>query len=185
MPQPILYDDKVINKLGKEAYDAILGQVRSGNIDGQQMADIASQLHPTVRGNHQRRCEKGASSDDYEMRHILSDWVIQELCMLKRETALKRLVMVFEDKNINLKPLARQLKRLNRRSSVFRESLSSLHKSFENEPELISILESVQGSSGKAQNKDFDSIDRLFNEAVHNLESDFAHSLQEAKKAKR
>ena len=142
-----MYDDKVVKRLGKESYDAILDQVRTNHINGHKMADIAVQLHSTVSGNHLKRCERGALSDDHEMRLIFSDWWSKELYTLKREKALNKLVTVFEDNNINLKPLARQLKKLNRRSSVFREGLSSVCKSFENEPELISILESVQKSS--------------------------------------
>ena len=43
MASPIL-DNKVIEKLGKDAYDAILNEVRPANIDAQQMTDIARML---------------------------------------------------------------------------------------------------------------------------------------------
>ena len=110
MASPIL-DNKVIEKLGKDPYDAILNEVRPANIDAQQMTDI-------VGGNHVRR---GAVGDTRGMRYILSDWYTQEMHMMKRENALKNLVRVFEDDNADLKPLASQIKKLARKYKGYQQ----------------------------------------------------------------
>ena len=166
------HDDKVIKKLGQEARDAILKEVRSGAINSDQMRDIAYKLHPTVGGNHKRRSDRGVPSDDREMRRILSDWYPQELYTLQRDAALTKLAAIFESEDVGLKPLGTQIKRLSRQSQVFREGLPSLQDVFVNEPELLSILQSIQGNSGNTKNEGFDSIDRLFKDAVRNLKSD-------------
>ena len=76
------------------------------------MTDIARMLHPTVNGNHVRR---GAVGDMPGMRCILSDWYTQEMQMMKRGNALNKLVRVFEDGDVDLKPLASQIKKYHRR----------------------------------------------------------------------
>jgi len=112
MEQPIK-DSDVKRVLGENAYDAILNNVRSGNINGQKMTDIAAMLHPIVCGNTlRRRRESGAHSDDREMRRVLSDWYDREMFDMTRREALNKLVTVLENDNVDLKPLARDLKEL-------------------------------------------------------------------------
>ena len=72
-----LYDAEVIKHLGREAYDYIVERVKCGVISGQQMKDIAYELHPHIFGNHLRRLESGKGSDEAEFRRILSDWFNQ------------------------------------------------------------------------------------------------------------
>ena len=178
------YEDKVIKKLGQEARDAILKEVRRGAINSDQMRDIAYKLHPTVGGNHKRRSDRGVPSDDREMRHILSDWYPQELYTLQRDAARTRLAAVFESEDVGLKPLGIEMKRLSRQSQVFHESFPSLQDVFVNEPELLSILQNIQGNSGNTKDEGFDSIDRLFKDAVRNLNSDKEFLQSVLKKAK-
>ena len=82
------------------------------------MTDIARMLHPTVNGNHVRR---GAVGDMPGMRCILSDWYTQEMQMMKRGNALNKLVRVFEDGDVDLKPLASQIKKLARKYKGYQQ----------------------------------------------------------------
>ena len=75
-------------------------------------------LHPTVNGNHVRR---GAVGDMPGMRCILSDWYTQEMQMMKRGNALNKLVRVFEDGDVDLKPLASQIKKLARKYKGYQQ----------------------------------------------------------------
>ena len=93
----------------------ILCDVDSGVICDQKMRDIAKGLHPAVKivGNHQRRILGGCKCDAHEMRSILSDWwLFGDLHEIAKEEALQRLVMVFREDPVTLKPLATELAKL-------------------------------------------------------------------------
>ena len=62
------YDNEVIEKIGKKAWDIVLGAVSRGNIDKQIMLDFARQLSSKIGGKHSRR----GKCDEAEMREILS-----------------------------------------------------------------------------------------------------------------
>ena len=109
------YDRDVKEKLGTDAYSLILREVDSGVICHQKMRDIAKGVHPEVKivGNHLRRISDGGKSDSYEMRSILSDWwLFGDLHEISKEEALQRLVMVFREEPVTLKPLATALAKL-------------------------------------------------------------------------
>ena len=111
------YDRDVKEKLGTDAYGLILREVDSGVICHQKMRDIAEGLYPAevkIVGNHQRRISaKGGKSDSHEMRSILSDWwLLGDLHEISKEEALQRLVMVFREEPVMLKPLATALANL-------------------------------------------------------------------------
>ena len=110
------YDRNVKEKLGTDAYRLILHEVDSGVICDQKMRDIAKGLYPAevkIVGNHQRRISGGAKCDAHEMRSILSDWwLLGDLLEISKEEALQRLVMVFREDPVTLKPLATELAKL-------------------------------------------------------------------------
>ena len=110
------YDRNVKEKLGTDAYRLILREVDSGVICDQKMRDIAKGLYPAevkIVGNHQRRILGGCKSDAHEMRSILSDWwLFGDLHEISKEQALQRLVMVFREEPVTLKPLATGLAKL-------------------------------------------------------------------------
>ena len=109
------YDRNVKEKLGTDAYRLILHEVDSGVICDQKMRDIAKGLHPAVKivGNHHRRILGGGKCDAHEMRSILSNWwLFGDLHEIAKEEALQRLVMVFREDPVTLKPLATELAKL-------------------------------------------------------------------------
>ena len=107
-----LYDAEVIKHLGREAYDYIVDRVKCGVISGQQMKDIAYELHPHILGNHLRRLESGKGSDEAEFRRILSDWFNQELYGLQQKTALSRLISILKGPSVSLPAEGKRLKQI-------------------------------------------------------------------------
>merc|ERR1719153_1603566 len=100
-------------KLGKEVVQILLNNVKDGTINAQHMRDFAYKLDPTdlkVGGNHIRRRGEGAKSDEAEMRRILADWYPRELFDMDRNAAVLKMAAIFEDPDIDLPPLAKQLK---------------------------------------------------------------------------
>ena len=79
----------MIQKLGKSTYDDILNQ--AGRINATRMREIACKLHPKVSDRHVKRVESGSCSDVLEMRYILSDWWVYEMCKFNNKAALDRL----------------------------------------------------------------------------------------------
>ena len=101
------YDDEVKGVIGRGPYDAILEAVTNGHIDSQKMEDIARLLDPKIRGSHKKRdgcCEA-------EMRRMLSEWWNLELYNLSTESALEKLVRIFNDETVNMRPLANKIKK--------------------------------------------------------------------------
>jgi len=100
-------------KLGKEVVQILLNNVNDGTINSQRMRDFAYKLDPTdqkVGGNHIRRRGEGAKSDEAEMRRILADWYLRELFDMERNAAVLKLAAIFEDPDIDLPPLAKELR---------------------------------------------------------------------------
>ena len=83
------------------AFSLLCNAAAEDKIDQQKMIDIASQLHKKVGGRHRQRNRSGES----EMRAVISDWYQFELCNMKREDALQKLLAVLEDSSVELKPL--------------------------------------------------------------------------------
>ena len=97
-------------KLG-EGVVTLLYNVTNGTITAQNMKDFAFKLDQKIWANHVRRTrDDGEASDWAEMRRILCDWYNEELFHMDREAAVQKLVKIFMDPDINLHPLATQLK---------------------------------------------------------------------------
>ena len=77
-------------------------------IDEQKMKDISSKLHPTVGGKHRQRKRSG----ECEMRAVISDWYQEEMFDMTRDNALHKLVIILEDPSVELKPLAKEIKKV-------------------------------------------------------------------------
>ena len=108
-----VYDTDVKKLLGKEAYNYILDRVQCGVISARHMRDISDQLHPHIRGNHQRRVESGALSDGAEFRHILGDWFSQGgLCDMDQQAALTRLVSILRGPPVSLPAEGKRLEEI-------------------------------------------------------------------------
>ena len=105
------HDTKVKKKLGKDVRSAILSSAEEAVISANIMQDIAFKLHSSIGGNHKIRVASGDPCDKTEMRHILGDWWDKELFQLTSREALQRLVAIFEDPDVDLRPLASQLKK--------------------------------------------------------------------------
>ena len=109
---------EVEEKLGKEKVKLILDSARNGDISDSQLSSIADKLGRNldgpnvVFGNHRRRMERDRfAASDLLLKSILSDWWdTGELYDLSPEEALSKMVETFQDPDINLRPLAKQLK---------------------------------------------------------------------------
>ena len=104
------HDTEVKQKLGEDVRSAILSSAEDGTISANIMQDIAYKLHRSIGGNHKIRVACGEPCDKTEMRHILGDWWEKELFQLTSREALQRLVAIFEDPDVDLRPLAMQLR---------------------------------------------------------------------------
>ena len=120
------YDEEVGQRLGSDAVELILNDVRSGKMDAQQMKDFAQRLKPaTIGGRHSNRDQV----NDAAMRDILSDWYwLGDLHKMTREQALTELVTILRDPCISMKPLAANLERL-LENKPYRLQLSSVTSS--------------------------------------------------------
>ena len=110
---------EVEGKLGKEAVKVMLDSARNGDISDSQMSSIADKLGRDldganiIIGNHSRRMERDRfAASDTLLKCILSDWWGAELYDLSSEAALSKLVQIFQDPDVALRPLAKQLQSL-------------------------------------------------------------------------
>ena len=109
------YEQFVRRKLGEDVVKLLQDSVTNGTINAQNMKDFAFKLVPSeeqkIGGNHVRRTQDGGEASDWaEMRRILCDWYNEELFDIDRKAAVQKLVNIFMDPDINLHPLATQLK---------------------------------------------------------------------------
>jgi hypothetical protein len=102
-------DEEVREILGEVAWKAILREARKGAILPNKMDDFARMLDQEgkIYGDHARR---GNAWDDNEVRDILADWFDEEMFQMERDTALHKLIDIFEDPSVTLRPLARALR---------------------------------------------------------------------------
>ena len=109
-------EDAVTDILGQEAWDLLLDSVDRYILTGKHQDEIANLLK--VGGQHERRKDdEGAKSDIKEWRKILSDWYglpigLKPLKGMKRKAALMELVRILGHKNVQLHPLAKDLKNI-------------------------------------------------------------------------
>ena len=105
---------EVIGIIGEDTWDLVMDSVRSGRMSSQQIKDTAFCLGKQVGGKHKLRMDAGGKCDDAEMREILSDWYEVDIFSLEgtedaKEKALKKLMSVFENKDITLQFLTFKL----------------------------------------------------------------------------
>ena len=110
------YMPEVEGKLGKEVVKLMLDTSRRGVISDSHLANIADKLGRDlgganiIMGNHIRRMERDRfAASDTLLKCILSDWWGAELYDLSCEAALSKLVLICQDSDIALRPLAKQL----------------------------------------------------------------------------
>ena len=109
----------VETKLSEHVVDDIVHYVQNGHMSDQNMKDFAQQLgkvrnDPNVAnillGNHMTRMERDRNRDkSAEMRAILSDWWRQELHDMTTDDALKKLIKIFNNGQLQFKDLAKKL----------------------------------------------------------------------------
>ena len=105
------YEKEARKKLGGRVFRLLCDAAHEDKIDDQKLKDISYRLHGRVGGNHQKR---GRGSSESEVRAVISDWYREEMFDMTRETALNKLVEIFEDPSVNLKPLAKDINDLQR-----------------------------------------------------------------------
>ena len=107
---------EVEEKLGANIVKLILDSARNGDISDEQMASIADKLGRdldgpnVIFGGHKRRFErdKHAKSETL-LKGIFSDWWMAQLYDLPYEEALSKMVKIFQDPDVDLRPLAKKL----------------------------------------------------------------------------
>ena len=109
------WDKEVCEKLGPVVFKLIRDYVTNHVTNIDVMNDIAQILSDGAGGANQRR---RGGFDERAMRDILSDWYNEEMHKMTREAAVKRLIAVFKDNSVNLKPLAHDLEQKLTDSSV-------------------------------------------------------------------
>ena len=107
-------------KLGEHVVDDLIHYVQNGHVSDQSMKDFAQQLgnvgNPNISnvvyGNHVRRMERDRNRDNSaEMRDILSDWWTKELHDMTTEDALKKLINIFNTRQLRFQDLAKKLEK--------------------------------------------------------------------------
>ena len=108
------YYEMVRKKLGAGTVDIMLKYTTTYKINAQKMADIAQMLGSEVGGKHNRRMEENPKrmSDGAELREILCDWYNSELFGMETEAAQQKLRDIFNSPDVDLKPLAKEIKSL-------------------------------------------------------------------------
>ena len=106
----------VEEKLGANIVKLMLDSARNGDISDEQMSSIAEKLGRdldgpnVIFGGHKLRFErdKHAKSDTL-LKGIFSDWWNKQLYDLPYEEALSKLLNIFRDPDVDLRPLAKKL----------------------------------------------------------------------------
>ena len=87
---------QVQERLGAEAYSALMNAVNIAVINKAVMLELAEALGPRIRGGHLRRMEAGDRCDRRELKEILSDWFnIGGMHEMTQERALAQLQAIF------------------------------------------------------------------------------------------
>ena len=116
-----MYDEEVKSRISPSVWDKIIKVANSGIIDSAKMCDIATLFQGRghiIRGEHIRR---GRKSDAHELREILSDWWNEELHDLKQSDAITKLATIFDDRSVQLYPLAKDIRKCKTHSPTKRK----------------------------------------------------------------
>ena len=108
---------EVEEKLRANIVKLMLDSARNGDISDEQMASIADKLGRdlggpnVIFGGHKLRFErdKQAKSDTL-LKGIFSDWWMAQLYDLPYEEALSKMGKIFQDPDVDLRPLAKKLR---------------------------------------------------------------------------
>ena len=126
------YDHDVKNKLGGEAWDLLLLEVKKYRIEASHMLGVARLLGDDVKGKHQRRRDvERALPDEVEWKKVLSDWwSLKEnpLEDMDRVSALDKLSKIFSDETVELHPLSRRFKALMEKPDILNQHPSPHQK---------------------------------------------------------
>ena len=116
------YEKKVKALLGDKAYNIFLGAVERGEVDLQQMTDIAVQLHEKVGGNFIKLAKdsRAFQLDRAAARKVLSDWYQHGAYKMDKQAALEKFIAILQHENIQLYPLAAEI------SSTLTESKTTI-----------------------------------------------------------
>ena len=108
------FDEKVKTVLGAVAFTILCRAATEDKIDEQKMNDISQLLHSKVGGKHRKRIkEEGGKSDNVGMREVLSDWYeVGGLSLLSRDQALDKIASILESSEVDLCPIARDIRKL-------------------------------------------------------------------------
>ena len=116
----MIYEKEVKDLLGPDVYETFLKAVDRGEVSEQQMSDIAYELHDRVGGDFKRAQScKGFKSDRTAARKVLTNWYNHD----PDGVATEKLVSVFQNENIALKPLAHSIAK---GQTVVRDATSSV-----------------------------------------------------------
>ena len=153
------FDEKVKTVLGAEAFTILCSAATEDKIDEQKMNDISQQLDPKVGGKHRKRIkEKGGQSDNAGMREVLSDWYeVGGLSLLSRDQALDKIASILEGSEVDLCPIARDIRKLIETDGGDRVHLPSAGKvapedSRNSEEKLLCNQNNNTGEGGLAKN---------------------------------
>ena len=107
---------KVEEKLGANIVKLMLDSARNGDISDEQMASIADKLGRdldgpnVIFGGHKRRFERDKQAkSDILLKGIFSDWWMAQLYDLPYEKVLSKIGKIFQDPDVDLRPLAKKL----------------------------------------------------------------------------
>ena len=108
------YLREVCELLGKENFEKVMWEAKSGRFSTQKQSDLAEHMgrHDSepnmVFGKHMRRIENNKNTEAYsEIQSILCDWYSQQGFKMSQELAVRSLQQAL--KEIDMKPLASSL----------------------------------------------------------------------------
>ena len=117
----LAYMSNVEKRLGKDVVKVMLDSALSGEISDDKMKNIALELgnlsgRPNVVfGNHvQKMGRNNDITSGTALREILCDWWNDHLYDISQVEAINNLIQIFQMDNIGLRPLAKNLKEINR-----------------------------------------------------------------------
>ena len=122
MVMTMAYMSEVEKKLGKEVVNTMQNSALSGEISEDKMGMIALELGKheeserpnTIFGNHNQKARNKNIKSDTALREILCDWWSDQLYDISHEEAIDKLIQVFKEDSIGLRPLAKKLKEIER-----------------------------------------------------------------------
>ena len=109
--------------LGEKIVNILHEHASEGHIRAQKMKDIAQMLGPKVQGRHLHKIDHGGWEDfGDEIKAILCFWWDEELYSFdSRNEAISKLLGILKHAFVNLKPLAKKLRKLRQKKTKPRD----------------------------------------------------------------